>query len=81
MTVPSRPAPLPRRTTPLAPMVSVLADRYRPARRRTAPRTPLTRGRADTVLMAAWIAAVSSAPEGPIVSATGTMGMGTPPPR
>jgi hypothetical protein len=34
----------------------------------------------ETMSMAAWIAAVSSPPDGPMVTATGTVGMRTPPP-
>jgi hypothetical protein len=47
----------------------------------TAPRTSFTSGRAATLAMAAWMAAVSSPPDGATVSATGTTGRATPPPR
>ena len=80
MTVPSMPAPLPRRTTPLAAMVRVFVAVYLPALSRTAPRSPLCSGRCETALIAAWIASESSAPDGPIVIATGTVGIATPPP-
>ncbi len=79
-TVPLAPVPRPRRTTPLAAILIAVAIVYFPAFRSTAPRTPLASGRAETASMAAWIALVSSPPEGATVLATGTVGRGTPPP-
>lgn len=79
-TVPAGPEPLPRSTTPLSLMPSEPVTRHVPGRSRTAPRKPFTSGSAETRVRAARMAAVSSPPEGPRVSATGTAGSGTPPP-
>jgi hypothetical protein len=81
ISVPPAPEPLPRMTTPLAAAVMVLLVWNLPGASSTAPRTPFTSGFCETWSMAARMAAVSSAPEGDTVAATGTTGSGTPPPR
>jgi hypothetical protein len=80
ISVPPAPEPLPRRTTPLALIVCVVALWNLPGPRRTAPRKPLASGRRETSSMAPWMAAVSSPPDGMSVAFTGTSGMATPPP-
>src|SRR5689334_5572038 len=65
--------PTPRRMTPLALMVIVLAQGYSPADNRTAPRKPFVSiGSAWTVLMALWMFAVLSPATGEMVTLTGT---------
>jgi hypothetical protein len=81
MIVPPPPEPLPRRTTPPALIFNVLLMLNVPGARRTAPRNPLASGvRAATALMAAWMAEVSSPPEGLTFRRTGKFGRLTPPP-
>ncbi len=80
ITVPPVPDPLPRRTTPEVVMFSVCATENAPAARSTAPRSPPVSGSLETASMAPWMAAVSSAPLGFTVIATGTSGIATPPP-
>src|SRR2546429_4058693 len=78
--VPPAADPDPRSTTPLAPMASGTDDENIPGPSTTAPRKPPDSDRFDTVSMAAWMAAVSSPPEGFTATAIGTVGSATPPP-
>jgi len=79
--VPPAPEPAPRRTTPLAVMRRTPPSWKVPAFSTTAPRKPSASGLPPTMSMAPWMAAVSSLPDGPSVTAAGTSGSGTPPPR
>src|SRR6266540_5682559 len=74
MTVPVGPSPSPRRTTPLARIVTLPATSYVPLVSRTAPRKPLASGaRPLTASMAAWTVAPSSPVTGDTVRLTGTV--------